>query len=108
MRPQTQQAAKAMTPSGVVREGLSIKVVSGSLGLSAAITFVFCVVYGMIAPPSLHSASLLEMVLPGFEWLTPGSFVLGLAETFLYGSYAGLVFSLVYNFVSRRCAVQPS
>jgi hypothetical protein len=41
-------------------------------------------------------------VLPGFRWLTVGSFFLGLAETFLYGAYAGLVFTSIYNYFLRR------
>jgi hypothetical protein len=45
---------------------------------------------------------LLEMALPGFHWLTAGSFVLGLVESFLYGLYAGLVFTPIYNGFVRR------
>jgi hypothetical protein len=37
-------------------------------------------------------------LLPGFTWLTWGSFFLGLAESFLYGIYFGLVFVPLYNF----------
>ncbi len=55
-----------------------------------------------LVPKALHSVQFLEMVLPGFSWLSPGSFVLGLVESFLWGVYAGLVFSPIYNFVARR------
>jgi len=41
-------------------------------------------------------------MLPGFQWLSPGSFVLGLVETFLYGAFAGLIFTLIHNFVTAR------
>ena len=51
---------------------------------------------------ALHMAQFLEMTLPGFRWLSPGSFVLGLIESFLYGAYAGLVFTPIHNFVVRR------
>ena len=81
---------------------LSIKVMSWSLGLFTAISFVLCVIYGLIAPPSLHMAPFLEMVLPAFKWLTFGGFILGLIESFLYGAYAGLVFVPIHNFVARR------
>jgi hypothetical protein len=43
------------------------------------------------------------MVLPGFGWLSVGSFLLGLGESFLYGAYTGLIFVPIYNFL-RRCA----
>ena len=81
---------------------LSVKVMSWSLGMFTAISFVLCVIYGLIAPPSLHMAPFLEMVLPAFKWLTVGGFILGLIESFLYGAYAGLVFVPIHNFVARR------
>ena len=73
-----------------------------SLGLFRAVTFVVCVAYGLLVPRSLHMTQFLEAILPGFTWLTAGSFVLGLVETFLYGVYAGLVFTPIYNVVARR------
>lgn len=84
---------------------LNIKVVSWSLGLFGAINFVLCVVYGLIMPPRFHSAPFLEMVLPGFQWLTLWGFCVGLIESFLYGAYAGLVFVPIYNVLARRWAV---
>lgn len=80
---------------------LNIKVVSWSLGVFTAFSFVVCVVYGLIVPPSLHMSAFLEMVLPAFEWLTFTGFCLGLIESFLYGAYAGLVFVPTYNFFLR-------
>ena len=73
-----------------------------SLGVFCAISFVVCVLYGLVVPRTLHMVQFLEMTLPGFHWLSPGSFELGLVESFLYGAYAGLVFTPIYNFVVRR------
>ena len=85
---------------------LNIKIVSWSLGLFGAITFVLCVIYGLIVPPGLHTgAPLLETVLPGFKWLTLVGFGLGVIESFLYGVYTGLVFVPIYNFFTRRWGV---
>lgn len=81
---------------------LNIKVLTWSLGVFGAVTFVLCVLYGLIAPESLHSAPALEVVLPGFRWLTVPGLLIGLAESFLYGVYAGLVFGGIYNGFSRR------
>lgn len=81
---------------------LNIKVVSWSMGMFAAISFVVCVLYGLIVPPSLHMAAFLESVLPAFKWLTFAGFFLGLIESFLYGAYVGLVFVPIYNAFSRR------
>lgn len=81
---------------------LNIKVVTWSLGIFTAISFVVCVIYGLIVPPSLHMASFLEMVLPAFKWLTVWGFFLGLIESFLYGVYAGLLYVPIYNVLVRR------
>ena len=81
---------------------LNLKVVTWSLGLFTAVSFVACVIYGLVVPPSLHMGQALEAVLPAFKWLTLGGFLLGLAESFLYGVYAGLVFVPIYNALSRR------
>ena len=81
---------------------LNIRVVSWSLGIFTAISFVLCVVYGLIVPVSLHAAAFLEAVLPAFKWLTLGGFCLGLIESFLYGAYAGIVFVPIYNLLNRQ------
>ena len=81
---------------------LNIKIVSWSLGIFAAVSFVVCIIYGLIVPQSLHMYQFLEAVLPAFKWLTFGGFCLGLIESFLYGAYAGLVFVPIYNFLTRR------
>jgi len=72
--------------------------VSWSLGVFTAISFVLCVIYGLVVPPSLHMSAFLELVLPAFKWLTLPGFFLGLIESFLWGAYAGLVFVPTYNF----------
>lgn len=82
---------------------LNWKLMMWSFGLFAAAIFVSCVVYGLLVPKEFHAAQLLEMVLPGFGWLSVGSFLLGLGESFLYGAYTGLIFVPIYNFL-RRCA----
>ncbi len=81
---------------------LNTKVVTWSLASLGAITFVLCVTYGLVVPETLHMTPFLEQMLPGFKWLTPVGFVLGLVESFLYGAYVGLVFTPLYNMFSRR------
>lgn len=84
-------------------QALNWRVMTWSLGLFGAVTFVLCVVYGLVVPAALHMTQLLEIALPGFRWLSVGSFILGLVESFLYGAYVGLVFTPIYNAVARRC-----
>ena len=81
---------------------LSTKLVSWALGIWAAITFVLCVIYGLVTPSTLGMQGFLEQVLPAFRWLTWWGFLLGFVESFLYGVYAGLVFCPIYNWLNRR------
>ena len=81
---------------------LNTKLVSWSLGIFTAITFVVCVIYGLVTPQSLHMHTILEQLLPAFKWLTWWGFLLGLIESFLYGIYAGLVFCPIYNWLDQR------
>jgi hypothetical protein len=83
---------------------LDWKVTTLALALFGAVSFVVCVVYGLVVPSTWHPTQLLVNALPGFTWLTPASFVLGLIESAIYGAYAGLVFTPIYNFLARRAA----
>ena len=81
---------------------LNWKVVSPSLSSFSAITFALCVAYGLLAPERFHAAWLLEALLPGFQWLSIGTFLLGASETALYGAWAGFLYSVLYNYFARR------
>ncbi len=83
---------------------LNTKLVTWSLAAFTGFSFVLCIVYGLIVPESLHMHQFLENVLPGFKWLSIGSFLLGLIESILWGVYGGLVYSTIYNFFARRFA----
>ena len=87
---------------------LNIKVVTWSLAIWTAFSFVFCVVYGLLTPPGVHMYAFLQQVLPGFEALSWRGFFVGLIESFLYGAYAGLVYVPVYNLLHRRWGKQRS
>ena len=81
---------------------LNLKTWSRSSGCWMAITFTLCVVGGVLVPslPIPHRS--LELLLPGFVWISPGSFVLGVVETFLFGVYAASLFVTLHNFFARR------
>lgn len=81
---------------------LNWKIVSWSLGIWAAVSFVICVLWGVVTPQSVHMHTFLEQVLPAFKWLTWWGFLLGLIESFLFGFYAGIVYVPIYNFFSKR------
>jgi hypothetical protein len=81
---------------------LNIKVVTWSLAIWTAFSFIFCVAFGMLTPSSVHMYAFLQQVLPGFEMLSVKGFFVGLTQSFLYGAYAGLVYVPVYNFFHRK------
>lgn len=81
---------------------LNIRVLTWSLATFTTVSYVVCVVYGLIVPESFHMVQFLEIALPGFKWLSIGSFLIGLVESFLYGVYAGLVYTPIYNFYNKK------
>jgi hypothetical protein len=83
---------------------LNWKVVTESLASFTAISFVLCVGYGLLAPSAFHPSWLLEATLPGFKWLSLGSFLLGLVESAIYGAGAGVLYSALYNYFAGRDA----
>ena len=80
---------------------LNLKVWTMSLGSFLTVSFVLCVLGGLAAPGLPIKHVVLEAVLPGFVWISPGAFLLGLVESFLFGVYAGLVFVPLHNFFAR-------
>lgn len=72
-----------------------------SLGLFLSVTFVLCVGFDLLFPGQAMYESWLRL-LPGFTWLSWGSFLLGLVESFAYGWYIALVFAPLFNFFAAR------
>lgn len=81
---------------------LNIKAITWSLAVFTTVSYILCVIYGLVAPESLHMHQFLEIVLPAFKWLTVGGFFLGLIESFLWGAYIGLVYVPINNFFYKR------
>jgi hypothetical protein len=71
-----------------------------AMGFFLAITYVFCVAYDLAFDQRMYEVWL--KLLPGFTWISWESFFLGLAESFVYGIYFGLVFVPIYNFFHAR------
>lgn len=80
---------------------LKVSTVGLSLGSFLSITYTLCVIYDLIFPGLSMYQTWLRL-LPGFHWLTWGSFFLGSIESFLYGIYAALIFVPLYNFFNIK------
>ena len=80
---------------------LPIVVLGWALSLFLAVTYLVCIAFDLIFPDYVMYR-VWSGLLPGFVWLTPGGFLVGLAEAFLYGWYAALIFGGLYNAFAAR------
>jgi hypothetical protein len=87
---------------------LTIRGTALSLGLFFDVSFVLCILWGL-ALPRVHAkgSDLLEALIPGFTWLTPQSFILGLVWSTLLGLYIAVVFVPLFNYFEGRREVEP-
>lgn len=80
----------------VTMNRLDGKVLGAAMAAFLAFAYVLCVVYDLVFGQAMYRAWM--ALLPGFTWLSLGSFGLGLIETIVYGMFFGLVFAPLYNF----------
>jgi len=81
---------------------LSLPVLGASLSTTFVITYVLCILYGLLGfSPAAHD-SILPSILPGFTWITWPSFFLGLVWSFVYGWFVAVVLAPLFNFFSAR------
>lgn len=85
---------------------MSLKIVTWALALSGALLYLLCIAYGLANPAGGHMREFLAIALPGFAWLTPAGFAIGLVKSFLYGALIGLVYVPIYNALERRFGVE--
>ena len=76
--------------------GISLRAAGHATSLLLAIAFVLCVVFDLLAPSHAMYRTWLGL-LPGFRWLTWGTFLLGLAESYGYGWFIALIWVPLYN-----------
>lgn len=77
-----------------------------TLGSFLSISFALCVVYDLIVPSEAwRMYGFWEAFLPGFKWISLGSFIWGLFVSLAFGAYAGVVLVPLYNFFHRGDSV---
>jgi Sec-independent protein secretion pathway component TatC len=84
-----------------MRQGLSLTAVGHATSLFLAITFALCVGFDLVFPAHAMYQSW-QNLLPGFHWISWGSFFLGLIESYGYGWYATLIWVPIYNVSAQR------
>ncbi len=76
-----------------------------AVGGFLAVSFAACAAWDAVFP-EWAMRGVWAPLLPGFEWLSVGSFFLGLAESFAYGFWLALVIP-ASRWVNSRFAVTP-
>ncbi len=89
-----------------MKQGLSLVAIGHATSLFLAITFALCVAFDLLFPDYAMFEAW-RRLLPGFEWLTWKSFLLGLVESYAYGWYVALIWVPIYNVFARRGPQRP-
>ena len=76
---------------------LSVVPMGMTLSVFLSVSYVLCVLFDLWLPAYAMNPAW-SALLPGFVWISWGSFFLGLIETFAYGWYAALLFTMLHNF----------
>lgn len=79
---------------------LNLKVWTWTLACWTGFTYLLCVLWALVAPAPLHT-ELMALSLPGFA-MTPIGILIGLAESLVYGTYAGALLAALHNLFHRR------
>lgn len=78
-------------------KALRLKPVAAAVVTFGVITYILCVIFDFIFP-RWAMYQLWEILLPGFTWISWGSFFIGLIGVIVYGIYIAAVFVPVYNY----------
>jgi hypothetical protein len=84
-----------------MKRGLSLAAVGHATSIFLATPFVLCVGFDRLFPAHAMYQTW-QHLLPGFEWISWKSFVLGLVESYGYGWYAALIWVPLYNVFALR------
>ncbi len=76
--------------------GISVKAAGNATSLFLAITYCLCVTFDLLFPSEAMYSAWVKL-LPGFEWLSWKSFLLGLVESYGYGWFIALIWVPLYN-----------
>ncbi len=88
-----------------MKNGISLFAAGHATSLLLAVTFTFCVSWGLLFPGYAMYTSW-SVLLPGFEWLSWSSFGLGLLESYVYGWFFAAIWVSIYNVFARRARRQ--
>ena len=79
-----------------MKQTISLTAVGHASSLFLAMTYILCIIFDLLFPDAAMYRSW-QALLPGFKWLSWGSFFLGLIESYGYGWYFALIWVPIYN-----------
>lgn len=80
---------------------ISLSAFGHATSLLLVITYIVCVAFDLIFPEHAMYRAWQDL-LPGFEWISWGSFFIGLLETYAYGWYFALIWVPLYNVFAHK------
>jgi len=83
------------------RQGPRLVPLGLTLSSFLLITYLLCIIFGLIAPGQFHMHEAWAPLLPGFEWLTPQGALFGAIGSYLYGWYIAVLFVPLYRLFHR-------
>ena len=80
--------------------------VAWTLAVFAAVVFTLDVLLGIVFPNWWVMQKLWESILPGFTFISWGTFILGLVESFIGGFLTAVLFVPIYNVFAGRAMLK--
>jgi hypothetical protein len=77
-------------------QGISLRAAGHATSLMLAISYCLCVGFDLLFPAHEMYLAWIRL-LPGFEWLSWKSFLVGLVESYGYGWFFPLIWVPLYN-----------
>lgn len=82
--------------------------IAWTLAVFSAVVFIFDVLAGLLFPNWWVMQNLYEFLLPGFTFISWGTFFLGLVEIFVGGFLTAVLFVPIHNYFISREAPRAS
>ena len=82
--------------------------IAWTLAFFAAVVFTLDMLLGVLFPNWWVMQKIYELLLPGFTFISWGTFFLGLVESFIGGFLTAVGFVVIYNFFAGREAAKAA
>ncbi|KAA3628279.1 MAG: hypothetical protein DWQ09_09115 [Proteobacteria bacterium] len=86
-----------------MKVGISLSAVGQASSIFLLFTFLLCVGFDLLFPQWAMFESWRKL-LPGFEWISWRSVLVGAVEAYGYGWFFALIWVPLYNFFANRAA----